>query len=71
MKHLAEPISNSQESTLELAELILRGNPDASIETLTDVISEWGGLYEEHRSVERETNEKQTTRRVNATKPPR
>jgi hypothetical protein len=40
---------HKKKSPLELADLILQHNPGASMETITNVISEWGGLFDDHR----------------------
>jgi hypothetical protein len=42
-------------SPLELADLILMHNAGASMEMIANVISEWGGLFDDHRYGDRES----------------
>jgi hypothetical protein len=46
--HVMHKISRKR-SPLELADLILMHNAGASMEMIANVISEWGGLFDEHR----------------------
>ena len=36
-----------KKSPLELVDLILKHNPAASLESISEVISEWGGLFDD------------------------
>lgn len=38
-----------KKSPLELAELILKHNPDASMAMIADVISEWGDIFDDRQ----------------------
>jgi hypothetical protein len=40
---------SKKESPLELANLILKHKPDASVEMMADVISEWGDLFDDQK----------------------
>jgi hypothetical protein len=40
---------SKKEGPLQLADLILKSNPDASIEMMTDIISDWGDLFDDQR----------------------
>jgi hypothetical protein len=40
---------SKKKSPLEVADLMLLHNPDASMETIAHVISEWGDLSDDHR----------------------
>lgn len=42
-------IHRKKKSPLELADLILQHNPDASMEMIANVISDWGGLFDDRR----------------------
>jgi hypothetical protein len=44
-----------KKSPLEIADLILKHSPGASMETIANVISEWGGLFDDHRYGEGES----------------
>jgi hypothetical protein len=46
-----------RKSSQEIAELILRNDPDASMEMIGNVISEWGELLDGHVSVTPESTE--------------
>jgi hypothetical protein len=46
---------SKKKSPLEIADLMLLQNPDASMETIKNVISEWGDLSNDHRFVDRES----------------
>jgi hypothetical protein len=48
--------SSRKKSPLELADLILKHNPGASMEMIENVISEWGGLFDDHRHDVADTN---------------
>jgi hypothetical protein len=47
---IVRPIGR-RKSSQELAELILQNDPEASMEMIGDVISEWGELMDGHVSV--------------------
>jgi hypothetical protein len=36
-------------NTDELVDLILKHDPNASVKVITDIISEWGDLFDDHR----------------------
>jgi hypothetical protein len=41
--------TSNKKSPLELADVIFKHNPGASMEMIADVISEWGDLFDDHR----------------------
>jgi hypothetical protein len=57
MKGHAMSKVSKRKSPLEIADLMLLQNPDASMETIKNVISEWGDLSNDHQFGHRESVE--------------
>jgi hypothetical protein len=65
MKGYAMSKDNKRKSPLELADLILEYNPGASMEMISNVISEWGGLFDDRRTGAQDAGKSEFTRHSN------
>lgn len=46
----------SKKNPLELADVILKHKPDASVEMISEVLSEWGDLFDDQKFAAAEAN---------------
>jgi hypothetical protein len=61
LKGYIMPKTNGKTSPHELVDLILKHNPHTSVETIADIISNWGDLFDDHQIGARESIDIETT----------
>jgi hypothetical protein len=59
------------EISFELADVILKHQPDASVEMISEVISEWGDLFDDHKFAARVSKYVESAAPKSGQRPPR